>query len=396
MVKDSHIDYKRELETASRRMIMVHEPQLLIKLILRMIVAKLKVKHAGMLTYHRQKDTFILNLSRGERGLKIPAGFARFDKEQPLIKLFLDQEYRSLLLNHSAILIQDVAKFIWHESLLSGKNGQQNLLHQVGEQMRAFNIEACVPVRYKDKLLAILLLGQKESGELFGREELDFFSALASDVAMAMLNAQLIEDLKKESDRNRNLFLGTIAALGSAIEHKDKYTHGHTKRVTEFSTLIAKQMRTTGVYVFPDNFFENLYVAAILHDIGKIGVPEAVLNKEGTLSDEEMILMKKHPLFGAEILKIISELSQCLDGIKYHHERYDGKGYPFGLKGDDIPMIAAIITVADAFDAMTTDRPYRRALTRDEAIREIRKNVGVQFHPLPAKALLDLLEMGRI
>jgi len=391
----TNIDYKRELESASRSMIMVHEPRLLIKLILRMIVAKLKVKHAGMLLHHAEKDTFVLTISRGVRGIKIPAGFARFDKNQPIIKIFIEKEYRSLILNRSALLYQDVNKMIWHETVINGHHSSRELLHQVGEQMRMFNVEACVPVKYKEKLMAVLLLGEKEDCEPFDREELDFFAALASDVAMAIRNAQLFTDLKKESARNRDLFLRAVVVLGSAIEAKDKYTHGHTERVKNYSTAIARQMRTSGTH-FSENFFESLYIAALLHDIGKIGISDAVLNKQGRLSHEEMQQMQKHPVFGVEILKNLSELQDSLDGIKYHHERYDGNGYPFKLKGEDIPMISAIISVADAYDAMTTDRPYRPALSRQEAISEIRKNTGTQFHPLPAKALVELLEENRI
>jgi putative nucleotidyltransferase with HDIG domain len=390
------IDYKKELEGASKSMIMIHDPKLLIKLIVRMIVHKVRIKHAGMLLYDPKKDSYILSISRGETGVKVPEGFARFSKTSPLIRIFVEQEHKYLIHNRQALLAEDINKLIWRESVIEGGNGTKRLLQEVSDQMPMLNAVACVPAFYASNLLAVLLLGQKEDGTRFEQDELDFFSALASDAAMAIRNAQLFDELKREADRNRNLFIQTTIALSSAIEAKDAYTHGHTERVTKYSIAIARQMDITGVYRFPPKFFENLYIAGLLHDIGKIGVPESILCKADRLTDEEYEIMKSHTTRGAEILKPLTEFEQCVDGVKYHHERYDGKGYPEGLKGEEIPMIAAIIGVADTFDAITTDRSYRKGLGKEIAIAEIRNNILKQFHPLPAKALVELYEKGEI
>ncbi len=392
------IDYKKELESASKTMIMIHDPQLLIKLIVRMIVSKVHVKHAGMIIYDPIKDIYVLDISRGESGVKIPAGYARFDQTSPIIKLFAQKEYRPLTVNKNAIISEDVTRMIWQESVLNGKseNGRKELLHQVGEQMQTLNSIACVPAYYQDNLLAILLLGEKEDKSRFDQEELDFYAALASDAAMAIRNAQLFANLKRELERNRELFLQTILVLGSTIEAKDTYTHGHTERVTNYAVLIARQMRESGAPELDDKFLEVLYISGMLHDIGKIAVPEAILNKTDKLTREEFDIMKQHTLKGEEMLKPLSVFRECIDGVKYHHERYDGKGYPSGLKGEEIPMIAAIIAVADTFDAMTTDRPYRKGFSKDEAIAEIRINSGVQFNPKPVQALLELYEAGKL
>jgi HD-GYP domain-containing protein (c-di-GMP phosphodiesterase class II) len=184
--------------------------------------------------------------------------------------------------------------------------------------------------------------------------------------------------------------------LASAIEAKDKYTHGHTERVTNYAVAIARQMARNGSASFPESFFEDLYLGGMLHDIGKIGVPGSILNKNGSLTPEEFEIMKGHTLRGVEILKPLSELRNSVDGVKYHHERYDGKGYPEGLMGDQIPIIAAIIAVADTFDAMTTDRPYRKGLSREQGIEEIRRNISIQFRPEPAVAMVELYEQGLI
>lgn len=377
-------------------MIMIHDPKLLIKLIVRMIVSKVRVKHAGMILYDQTRDSYVLNISRGEAGMKIPAGFTRFNRDNAIIQMFTHKEYRAMTVNKSALISHDLNKMIWQESVLNGNNGMQEIIHKVGEQLQMFNAVACVPAFYRDKLLAVLLLGEKHDSTRFDQYELDFFSALASDVAMAIRNAQLFEGLKREAEKNHDLFLRTTMALSSAIEAKDKYTRGHTGRVTNYAVQIARRMGENGTADLPESFFDDLYIASILHDIGKIGIPEALLNKTNRLTDEEFELMKKHSVFGVEILKPLSELKESLNGVKYHHERYDGTGYPEGLKGDEIPLIATIIAVADTFDAMITDRPYRKALSKDEAIQEIRANVGKQFSPDPARAMIELYEMGMI
>lgn len=390
------IDYKKELEAASKSMIMIHDPRLLIKLIVRTIVTKLQIKHAGMVLHDDKRDTYVLNISRGQSGVKVPAGFIRFDKHNPIIKLFTKKEFRQITSDRSAIVLDDINKLIWRESVLEPRNGTGELLLQVSDQMQMLDVIACVPAYYQDHLLAILLLGHKSDGTRFEQEELDFFSALASDTAMAIRNAQLFESLKNEAQKNRDLFLRTTIVLGSTIEAKDKYTHGHTERVTNYAVMVARQMHESGAVHFTESFFQNLYVAGLLHDIGKIAIPEAILNKTGKLTPEEFDIMKQHTLRGVEILQPLSELKDSLDGVKYHHERYDGKGYPDGLKGDEIPMVAAIIAVADTFDAMTSDRPYRKGLTKEAAVAEIKKNICIQFHPKPAEALIELVESGKI
>ena len=390
------IDYKRELESASKGMILIHDPRLLIKLIVRSLVQKVQIQHAAMILYDPQKDAYVLSISRGELGERIPEGLIRFNKTNPLVRLFNQKEYKYIFENRRAIVAEDINKLLWKESVISNGNGIKELLHSVSEQLPKLNAVACVPAYYRHTLLAILLLGEKEDGSRFDQDELDFFSALASDVAMAIRNAQLFEDLKKEAERNRSLFVQTTIALGSAIEAKDNYTHGHTERVTRYSLAIGRQMEFSKAYQFPAKFFENLYISALLHDIGKIAIPEAILYKQQKLTPDEYEIMKTHTARGVEILASLTGFEEVMSGVKYHHERYDGKGYPDGLKGEAVPMIAAIIAVADTFDAMTTDRPYRRALSRQKAVAEIQEGVNKQFNRKPVEALIELITRGEI
>jgi HD-GYP domain-containing protein (c-di-GMP phosphodiesterase class II) len=262
--------------------------------------------------------------------------------------------------------------------------------------MEMFESVVCIPSYFRDELLGMLLLGEKKNGKNFNRKELDFFLALASDVAMAMRNAQLFHDLELELDRKRRLFMNTTIALAAAIEAKDHYTRGHTSRVTNLSIELAKKLSLTDSKLQQKQFFDDLQVASLLHDIGKIGVPEHILNKMGPLSDEERRRMQEHPLVGVTILHPIKELENSIVGVKYHHERYDGTGYPEGLKGNQIPLIAAIISVADAYDAITTDRPYRHCLAKAEAVQEIMRYSGTQFDPKVTAALFELFREGKL
>ena len=385
------LDYKRELESAAKNMILVHEPDVLMQMIVRMIVHKVKVRHAGILLYDEDKDTYILTVSRGSVGLKIPKGFARMDTDNPLIRLFKERMDKKIF--HDGALVYAEAKKILNKNISSDAS---QLLKSALYQMEIFETVACIPSYFRQDLLGILLLGSKRNDRKFAKDELNFFVALASDVAMAIRNARLFRELELELDKKKRLFIHTTVALAAAIDAKDHYTHGHTSRVVHLSLEIAKKLMQKNKSAFEEKFLENLHIAGLLHDIGKIAIPESILNKQGPLNDEEKKRMEEHPLRGVTILEPIKELEDAVLGVKYHHEKYDGSGYPEGLKGDKIPLIASIISVADTFDAIITNRPYHQALSKKEAIEEIERVSGKQLHPQVATALLELFREGKI
>ena len=183
----------------------------------------------------------------------------------------------------------------------------------------------------------------------------------------------------------RNLYISTIQALNKTIEAKDSYTSGHASRVEELAVRLGED------YNLPFDKIEDLKTAAILHDIGKIGIHDSILNKAAELSQEELQEIMKHPSIGAEIIDKVDFLKNITPIIKHHHERYDGKGYPDGLKGDEIPIEACILTIVDSYDAMISDRPYRKALSKEEALEEIRVNAGTQFHPELAERFVSIM-----
>lgn len=383
------IDYKRELETAAKSMILIHDPHVLIKMIVRMIVHKTKVHHAAILLYQKERDTYILTVSRGKAGAKVPAGFARMDSDNSLIRFFKQRKDKEIF-NDGVVIYEDAKRAL--KKHLDSETKQ--LLKGVIFQMEIFDVIACIPSYFRDDLLGILLLGKKKSGKSFAKDELNFFVALASDVTMAIRNAQLFEELQEELDKKHRLFIHTTVALAAAIDAKDHYTHGHTSRVTDLSLKIAKKLLSKKKKGADLKFLENLHIAALLHDIGKIGVSESILNKQGPLTEEERKKIQEHPIVGVSILQPINELEEAIKGVKYHHERYDGKGYPDGLKGNKIPHIANIIAVADTFDAMITDRPYRKGLNKCDAIEEIKRVKGTQLAPDAAEALIEIFNEG--
>ena len=386
------VDYKKELEKAAKTMILVHEPDALIKMIVRMLVQKVRITHAGILLHDKARDTYILTVSKGAAGFKIPAGFARIDSDNPLVRFFKegpDKKYFS-----EGVIIYGEAK---KAAVSKGAEPRlRELAAKVAYQMEIYEAVACIPTYFRDELLGILLLGGKKSGGPFSRDELSFFMALASDVAMGIRNAQLFRELELELDKRKRLFINTTVALAAAIDAKDHYTHGHTARVTNLSLEIAQRLKNRNKYAINDKAMEDLQIASLLHDIGKIGVPESILNKEGSLNEEEHKKMREHPILGVTIIQAIKELEDAVMGVKYHHERFDGLGYPEGLKGENIPLIAAIISVADSYDAMTTDRPYRPAMQKDAALAEIKRLSGLQFNPRIVEIMAELSREDRL
>ncbi len=201
---------------------------------------------------------------------------------------------------------------------------------------------------------------------------------------------QFVEDLKRAAEENRALFLGSIQMLAGAVDEKDPYTRGHSDRVTRYSLMIAKEL------ALPPEFLETLQISAQLHDVGKIGIEDHVLKKPGALTAEEFEVMKTHTTKGANILRPVKQLAEMLPGIELHHEALDGRGYPYGLKGDQIPLLARVIAVADTFDALTTNRPYQQAHSPEEALRIIQGLAGKRLDPQPVAALMAVYERGEI
>ncbi len=241
----------------------------------------------------------------------------------------------------------------------------------------------CVPVKVKDKTIGVLEAINKKGGEDFNEEDLSLFTSLADQVAIALDNARLYQELEE-------MFFQTAESLADAIEKRDPYTGGHTQRVTRYSLAAAQYLPLKPLEL------KWLKIASVLHDIGKIGIDDQILRKPDRLNPEEFNAIKRHADMGAEIIEHIKPLRDIVPGVKYHHEQVDGSGYPEGLKGERIPMIAKIVSVADTYDAMTTDRPYRKALNKEIAIKELKRCSGTQLDQDAVEAFIRAYEKGEI
>ncbi|MBO4395156.1 MAG: diguanylate cyclase [Eubacterium sp.] len=213
---------------------------------------------------------------------------------------------------------------------------------------------------------------------------------IIGSIVGARIYSIIDENNTRSKENMQQMTIATIQTIANTIDAKDEYTQGHSRRVSDYSKSIAKELG------YSDQEVEDIKFIALLHDIGKIGVPDSVLNKPGKLTDDEYQLMKNHTIIGADILKDIGMIHEIDVGAKYHHERYDGKGYPDGLEGDEIPKIARIIAVADAYDAMTSTRIYRNRLEPGIVMEEIEKGLGTQFDPEAGAAMLRLLREDRL
>jgi putative nucleotidyltransferase with HDIG domain len=225
-----------------------------------------------------------------------------------------------------------------------------------------------VPLIVEDKVIGAIAVTDKLNGDEFYSTEIKLISCLASECAVSIKKASLFEEI-------RALLFSAAEAFAYAIEAKDPYTYGHSRQVADLAVKISHE---AGI---PDDVREWLRLAALLHDIGKIGTPEAILNKRERLTEDEFTQVRKHPMIGAKVIRHVEKLGEIAKWICHHHEKYDGSGYPAGLVGEDIPLVSRIIAVADVFDALTSDRPYRKSYSREKAVEIMRQSVGKQLDP---------------
>ncbi|MFH1258891.1 MAG: HD domain-containing phosphohydrolase [Elusimicrobiota bacterium] len=241
-----------------------------------------------------------------------------------------------------------------------------------------------VPLKLGEHLIGVLEAINKKGGDVFSSNDMRLLRSLAATGAFAIHKTQLFKDLNE-------LFIGTIRVVADAIEAKDSYTRGHSERIRRYSVCIAKELNVS------ETDLRDLELAALLHDVGKIGIPEQILRKSEKLSDEDWKQIRKHPSIGADMLAPIKQLRRnVIPGIRYHQERYDGKGYPDGLAGEKIPLFARIIAVADTFDAMTSKRPYRDVFSNEATVDTIKKNSGIQFDARAVEAFIRAYQKNLI
>lgn len=313
--------------------------------------------------------------------------------------MVLDERQRRFVFRAAAGLNcpeSSICSLVWSygKQLLNEKNDLTNgftLKREEMQRLPEFNFEKLLgfkslcfhPLTVDGRLLGGGLLGNR-------RERIDFSTRdLRRLAAAALIAGSDLERLRLHQEL-KNAFVNSVRAFVSAIDAKDPYTHGHSERVTDYAVKMARVLN------WPEEQIDALQMAAILHDVGKIGVSEQILSKPSRLTAEEFIQIQRHPEIGARIIGEIPQLDHALSGILCHHERYDGRGYPNRLGSEDIPIFGRLIAVADAYDAMTSDRPYRKGLNVDDSLQEIVANSGKQFDPLMVSAFMESYKRGAI
>lgn len=324
------------------------------------ITRLMRAETGSLLLLDRQQGELYFEVALGEKGKKL--------KE---VRLRVGEGIAGWVAKHrEPAVIPDVTK----DARFQGSVDKRS-------KFRTRNM-VCVPVVIKGQVIGVLQAINRIGGE-FTAEDMKLFQLFSNQAAIALDNARLYEEIK-------DAFYATSSALAEAIEKRDPYTGGHTKRVLEYCMAIAGHLR------MPDEDLEVLRLSAVLHDIGKIGIEDRILRKDAPFDQDEAASMRMHPQFGAEILNHIPHLKDIMPGMLHHHERVDGFGYPAGLKDDAIPLTARIISVADAYDAMTSTRPYRKGLPPEDALREIKRCAGRQFDIKVVNAFMKAFKKGEI
>jgi HD-GYP domain-containing protein (c-di-GMP phosphodiesterase class II) len=247
--------------------------------------------------------------------------------------------------------------------------------------LKTFNPKSfvAVPLINRNKVIGLMAAERIRGLDDFNSNDLDYVMNFCSQIAISLENARLLDDMKKS-------FVSSILSLASALEAKDPYTRGHSNRVAAYSTIIARKIG------LDEDRVELIRQMALIHDIGKIGLSDSIINKPGRLTEEEFRAVKRHPMLSMHIIQPLMSYQSDIYLVKSHHERYDGMGYPEGLSGENIPVEARIMAVADSFDAMTSNRPYRSAMSKEAALEEIEKNKGSQFCPHIADVFKSLIK----
>ncbi len=387
--------YQKTLRDAAEGMANIRNPEKLLGLITHILSKNLNPINVAVYVFDEPTNTYVLRSARYPS--KVNKGI-EFSSEEPLIF--------SLKEDKQPVVFEEIEHWLKEEQTHPHKEILSLDIANIKTKMQSLNASVCLPSFYhENELLAVFVLGDKKSGDLYTQDDLELLRSLADEAAIAIRNSILYRNLQQKADevslmyeKEQVMFMHAATAFANAIDARDPYTHGHSERVTNYSLALAEQMEPTrfGSEEKYNYFKKRLKLAGLLHDIGKIATPDRVLKKPGPLNSEEWEEMKKHPVVGAKVLGFVKGLWDIVPAVRHHHERYDGKGYPDALKEENIPFMARVLAAADTFDAMTSDRPYRKALDTEVSKQEINNNSATQFDPYVVGVFMKAYAKGNI
>lgn len=392
------IDYQEVLRDVARSMVRLKHPERLLKLITRFIDRRFGLSHTALLILDPKKDHYIFVNSRGSK--RLPAGLLKFDSDHPLIQWFCDSRQK-MPFQKDFLFLSDVRKMISRAEFRLAVNSKAEHLAGIQRAMQNLNIELVIPGHFKDALVGLLMLGKRANGRCFTKQEVSFFQTLANDCSMAIKTAeynknliaknQELEGKLKEIElmrrKEQRTYYEIMRSLAEEVHAKEPNIYGHVSEVERLGLMTAREMGLD----LTGQSKDILSAALILHDVGKIGIPDSILTKPGSLTNEEWKIMRTHVEKGAKILEPLTDFKKVREIILAHHERYDGAGYPNGLKKDDIPIESRILSVVDSFHAIVSSRCYREGRSIDEAFRELQNGSGSQFDPVVVESFIRVM-----
>jgi len=320
------------------------------------LIKTMHIGHAAIFIKRNSDGSYQLYAEQGAP--RIPA--LGFSKDNPVIK-WISRQNKILFRND--LSVNPIFKAMWKNEL---------------EYLNEFPAELLIPLNTKGELVGFIMVGSKRSTQSYSRDDEITLSTLANQTAVVIENARLYEDLE-------NTFVQTVVTLANAIDMRDTYTSSHSQQIAEWAAYTARVLGCTEQEV------QAIYWGGLLHDIGKIGIPDSILNKPARLDESEWEIIHRHTIHGAQLVAPIKRLADVAPIIEYSHERYDGSGYPYSLKGNQIPLGARIIGVVDSYSAMRDERPYKKAISHEEAIDELKRNAGILFDPEVVTTFLYVL-----
>ena len=323
---------------------------------------------------HAERGFLMLRESNGEFAVQIARGIAHINLDEEAFK---------------------VSKTVVRKVVDSGApvlttNAQADPRFDAQMSVAAYQLRSilCVPLKLKDDLIGVLYVDNRAHAGIFKENDLELISGFADQAAVAIDSARLFEDLQESHRELEKAYQATLEGWVRALDLRDKETEGHTQRVTILTERLARSMGVEG------DALVNIRRGALLHDIGKMAIPDGILLKPSQLTDDERILIQKHPVYAYEMLSPIAFLVPAIDIPYCHHEKWDGSGYPRGLRGKDIPFAARIFPVVDVWDALTSNRPYRRALPQYEVRQRIKNDSGKHFDPVVVDAFMEMKDLS--